>query len=176
MNFILLPWGISTIKDLAEFVAYVVAILSILAAVFTYIFSRKQFEHNVMISCIERFQQIIPDLESDDPQKKINAVPRYLDLCNEELFYFKNKYVPKEVEKEWLDGMISYLPIFINELECLSKGPLSDVITPFMLQNYPRIRKTFISGSLINLEDPKARAELIKQISKRVNKLNYPCS
>jgi hypothetical protein len=33
-----------------------------------------------------------------------------VDLCNEELFYFVEGYLPQEVIREWLTGMVLYLP------------------------------------------------------------------
>ena len=65
----------------------------------------------------------MPKLKSQDKNERQEAIKQYIDLCNEELFYFKHGYLPEEIVNEWLDGMIYYLPHFdgeknVNNDEC----------------------------------------------------------
>lgn len=169
-------WGIGSVKEALEFVALLVGIGSVFWAIYTFTFSRKQFHHEVMISCIERFQAIIPGLDSTDPDKKRDALRKYVDLCNEELFYFKGNYVPEEVAIEWLDGMIAYLPIFNQRGEVISKGKFMEITEGNMLEGYPRILKAFRVSRLPDMKDQNDRKHCIETILKAVRKLSYPCS
>lgn len=169
-------WGVSTIKEALELLALIFGIGSIFWAMYTFTFSRNQFHHEVMISCIERFQSIIPDLNPEAIDREIDALHKYIDLCNEELFYFKGNYMPKEVAIEWLDGMIAYLPLFDERGFVLSNGKFNEIIECNMLENYPRIRKAFRISSLPNMKDAEARKRCIETILKNLKRLSYPCS
>lgn len=162
------------IKDILELIAIVFGGTSLTWAAF--IVTRKQFHHSVMISCIERFQQIFSDLTSSDSTKRLDAIQKYVDLCNEELFYFKEKYVPIEVAKEWLDGMIYYLPLFNRHGEILAPGKFPEILDNHSLDFYPRIKKAFQVATLPDMENPHERIACIEEILKNVKRLTYPCA
>lgn len=77
-------------------------ILSLIGLLIAYRQTQNQFKFTVMLSCIDRFQQLIPVVRNDD--QDIERLKKYIDLTNEELFYFQRHYIPKEVMIEWLDG------------------------------------------------------------------------
>ena len=112
--------------------------LAFFVAALTYLIHRNSLNFTMIMSCNQRFQDIMGDLEDRDKTKKQRAKTRYVDLCNEQLFYFKNGYLPREVIEEWLESMIDYLPLFDNVT-----GPVrhSGNIEPDLLKSYLTIRK-----------------------------------
>lgn len=109
--------------------------------------NRKQLHLNTISRCITEFRGY--NLLSANPDKK--TVSSYIDLINEELFYFKHDYLPKEVAFEWIDGMIDFVPLtnkleeILNPQDCLLL--LRENRTEFF-KNYPRVKNAFtISGS-----------------------------
>jgi hypothetical protein len=108
--------------DIAQTVAAFLAAGSIVYAVRSYRTARGHLGFEVIQSCMIRFQSIIGDLESSKTTggtvHDLRAThvgraisKRYIDLCSEELFYFQMGYVPEEIMDEWIDGMLSYLPL-----------------------------------------------------------------
>ena len=107
-----MEWGIEDMKDLLEvgsFIATIIGGIAILAAVRSYSISRKQLNFTALESCIKRYRDQFLDLDRHAPKSQ---VLRYIDLVNEELFYFEHNYLPVDVAEEWIDGMIEHLPIF----------------------------------------------------------------
>lgn len=100
---------LQVIRSVFETVAIGVGSLSALIAAVAYAQSRKNLQFSVMIACIERFQELLPQLK-DEPTSEHDAL-RYLDLCNEELFYFQQQYLRREVALEWIEGMLTFLPL-----------------------------------------------------------------
>jgi hypothetical protein len=168
--------GVNNIKEGLEFFALVVGIFSVIWAFIAFKVFKKQFHHEVMVSCIERFQLIIPALASDVTDEKLDGLRKYIDLSNEELFYFKGNYIPKEVAVEWLDGMISFLPLFNERGDVISNGNFAEIIENKMLEGYPRILKAFRISKLPNMENADDRKHCIETILKNLKELSYPCS
>jgi hypothetical protein len=170
-------WGVNNIiKECLELLALIVGIGSVIWAMYTFTYSRNQFHHEVMVSCIERFQLIIPALASDVTDEKLDGLRKYIDLSNEELFYFKGNYIPKEVAVEWLDGMISFLPLFNERGDVISNGKFAEIIENKMLEGYPRILKAFRISKLPNMENADDRKHCIETILENLKELSYPCS
>ncbi len=138
--------GIESVKDIIEVLAWIVGAGSLAFATYTYRLNRSQFNFAVMTSCVDRFQRIIAQLKYGNDQEREQALRQYIDLCNEELFYFQNRYLPDEVIDEWLEGMIGYLPCFDGKGENLNPGCLPGIIEQDLLADYPRIRKAFTVG------------------------------
>lgn len=104
--------------------------------------SVKQFQFTVMLSCIDRFQNLYPvqrdSQEGDFEQRLI----KYLDLTNEEFFYFQNGFIPKVVMVEWMDSIIECLPIYhIDNQEPLNYDLLDfrEIHDRKLLQKFPRL-------------------------------------
>lgn len=71
---------------------------------------------------------------------------KYIDLTNEELFYFQHDYLPLEVSKEWIDGMIDFMPITNAESEIINKEYCLKYFVDYrdeMFKSYPRIKHAF---------------------------------
>lgn len=104
--------------------------------------SQRQFKVSVMLSCIDRFQKLFPIIRGDEDDK--NRIKRYVDLTNEEFFYFQQGYIPKQVIVEWMDSVIDFLPVYRTGQNL----PINyNVLQPRaihdeqMLNDYPRLLK-----------------------------------
>jgi len=97
---------------------------------------------------------------------------RYVDLCNEQLAYLQNGYLPREVMEEWLDGMLYRLPLW--------KAPEAEEIHPEhpgeieeeLFERYSRIRKAFAVDEPWSLTSPDQREDLIRQLRENVEPRN----
>jgi hypothetical protein len=169
----LLRLGIESIKDLIETVALVVGATAILWGIRTYNITHNQLNFSVITNCVERFQDIVARLKSDNFGERIKAIRQYIDLCNEELFYFKKKYLPEEVIDEWLDGMISYLPLFDEEGNNLNTQAIPEIDNKNLLNEYPRIKKAFTVERKYDISTFEQRVALIKVIKQNLKKSNF---
>jgi len=165
--------GINSLKDILQLIIGLVGAGSLAVAAYSYYLSKKQLNFAVIINCTERFQKIFPQLKSEDEDEKLKAVKLYVDLCNEELFYFKHKYLPDEIVDEWIDGMIYYLPHFkdgenVNEDE----NYLKEIVEKSFLHDYPRIRESFTVSKKFNLAEGEERKELVEIIKANLKRKN----
>ncbi len=166
--------GIKTFIDLLEAAAYVAQIFAagaiVLAAV-TYAVHRKQLNFEVITSCTARWQEIMPDLEravsGGDPDGEV--AERYVDLCNEELFYFMEGYLPKEVAREWLTGMVFHLPHYQGKFENEDRPEaFSDMVSPELLKGYPRLNGVFNLDRAYDPRQDSEREALVDEIEGKI--------
>lgn len=142
--------------------------------------NRKQFHLTTLDHCISDFRNIkgLNRLTEDE-----EVISRYVDLCNEELFYFQHQYVPAEVAIEWTEGMIDFLPVtnpkkeILNAAYCIQN--LAQQRKTFF-KDYPRIRHAFevkdnydmqviySDDEAMQRERIKERMRLIREILKNV--------
>ena len=145
--------GINSCKDVAEFISYIVIIISLLGLWVTYLLSKRQIHFSVMEKCIKDFR----DYEKGASElSELNRAKHYIELINEEFFYMENKYLPLVVSIEWIDGMIDYLPFVMENDAFIKSNDLKgfDSIekTNILLKNYPRIRKVIQINSVLKFE------------------------
>ena len=175
--------GIEHYKDLLEvlsFIATIIAGIAILFAVKSYSISRKQLNFAALESCIKRYRDHFLDLNHESPE---NQVLRYVDLVNEELFYFQHRYLPFDVAEEWIDGMIEHLPIYDKSGIVLNSGYFIPIIhTQKMLDQYRfrRVKNTFTISTSIEMDavygdgripiQIKEREKLVKAILKNLKR------
>jgi hypothetical protein len=161
--------GIENLKDLIEVIAWIVGAASLAFAAYTYRLNKNQLDFAVITSCTERFQRITTALKSSNGDEKLREIKQYIDLCNEELFYFKNGYLPQEVIDEWIDGMVFYLPHFKDgENINPSSDYISEIIQLNLLEDYPRIRRAFIVKKKYDLTSESERAELVRVVKRNL--------
>ncbi len=89
----------------------------------------------------------------------------YIDLCNEELFYYQMEYVPDQIMDEWIDGMLSYLPLYDRDGHLVyADYKLMGVLRQDDLDDYPRIKDALIVRQRDNLEPSEQLDRYIEQI------------
>jgi hypothetical protein len=150
--------------------ALLFSFLSILYSLRSVQLSRKQLNFAAIISCTERFQAIMPELQSDDTAVKVRATKRYIDLCNEELFYFKHNYLPNEIVDEWLEGMIYYLPHLTEDGQNLNEDDscLCQIHIENLLGDYPRLKDAFTVSRKYNLGQKSDREALVTSVRRKL--------
>jgi hypothetical protein len=167
--------GINNLKDILQLIIGFIGVASLASAAYSYHLSKKQFNFAVIINCTERFQKILPLLQLEDQAERKKAIGLYIDLCNEQLFYFENKYLPKEIIEEWTDGMLDYLPYFDESGNNINENPLSKEIEDHKYFNKnPRLRKTFTGSSKTKkaiLKDGEVRKKLIAKVKENLEEI-----
>lgn len=161
--------GIATIKDLLELLAIVAGGIGLAIAAITYALSRKSLNHAVMISCISRFQEILDVLERQ-PLPSVRR--RYLDLCNEEMFYFQHRYLRREVALEWIDGMMSVLPLLDEEGQPI-EGDADGETWAGLMRGFPRLVNAFSAERHGHMTDPEDRRRTARKILSRVRSYSH---
>lgn len=134
-------------------IATVLGAVGLLFALLTWRGSRNSFHHAVITSCTTRFQKLSPKL--GQLPLKTKTVQQYLELCNEELFYFESDFLPQPIIDEWLDGMLSFISLrrvsdeSLFELLKAPPQPAPDLSPPLsteqylLLKNFPRLYYAF---------------------------------
>jgi hypothetical protein len=148
-------------------VARIAGGLGLFVAAGTYLIHRNQFNFNMIVSCNQRFQEVLVDLEEEDKRKKHQAKKRYVDLCNEQLFYFRSGYLPREVIEEWLESMIDYLPLFDDATGEVHPDHLG-IVESELLKDYPTIRRVFAVDASYDLTSRDQRMAFVQQVGQRV--------
>jgi hypothetical protein len=167
--------GINSLKDILQLIIGFIGVGSLAFTAYSYHLSKKQFNFAVIINCTERFQKILPLLESEDQAELEKAIGLYIDLCNEQLFYFENKYLPKEIIEEWTDGMLDYLPYFDENGNNINKNLLSEKIeTHKSFDKNPRLRKTFTASNKTKklvLRDEQFKKKFISNVKENLEEM-----
>lgn len=147
-------------------VANITTSLKILGFIAIYInhrLTQDQFSFTVMLSCIERFQALSPFIKSNPDDT--SSLRKYVDLTNEEFFYFQRKNIPKAVIAEWLDTIVDYFPLYVEgkdePINYLSLR-FKDIHDKRLLEGYPRLIKAFTLAPSV---DPYVKADVIKAVA-----------
>lgn len=128
---------------------------------FTHQQNQRQFMFTVMLSCIERFQRLFPIIRDDS--EDLERVKKYIDLTNEEFFYFQRKYVPREVMIEWMDSIIEMVPIYSDGSDQpinVDSRLIRLVHENRLLDGYPRLKNAFSLKKM----DHSRKSNVIKAI------------
>jgi len=112
------------------------------------------------------------DLENVNPRQEDKpkvewAKKRYVDLCNEQVFYFRSGYLPREVMEEWLESMVDYLPLF-DDVTGETRTDCPGYVEPELLKGYPALRTFFVVGASTAPTSPGDRQALIRWIGKTI--------
>jgi hypothetical protein len=162
---------IENIRNWVQTFAVLAGSLSLVIATIAYLLSRKGLQFNVMIACIQRFQDLLPSLDSDDVAER--DVLQYMDLCNEELFYFQKRYLRKEVALEWIEGMTKFLPL----LNDTTGSPWDDqsfiTASDKLIHQFPRVEYAFSSPVFPEIATKEARRRHVERILKRAQQYRY---
>lgn len=127
--------------EIASLIIQSLVVVGLFTAIRQLSLNRKQLHLETIRYCVTKFQELQVNNQSD-----ISVLEKYLDLCNEELFYIKNGYLPKAVAYDWLDGLLDFMPIWYND-EVVNEKHISNSklieLQPFIRQYYPRMYNTF---------------------------------
>jgi hypothetical protein len=168
------------IVDLAN----IIVALGVLIAITQISINRKQLHFATIERCITEFRRF----ESNKvPIDKTDLI-RYIDLINEELFYFQHNYLPKTIAYEWIDGMLDFVPIIDNRGNILNPQnciPELAAKRNHFLRNYPRLKDSFIVIQTVrfdnayNEEESKqdlrisSRKAIVEEIYKNVKAFSF---
>lgn len=149
---------------------------AIVFAAIQIIINRKQLYLSTISKCIDDYRNL-GELQQDTSDAKV--INRYIDLTNEELFYFQHNYMPKVVSKEWIEGMIDFMPLTDKEGNIVNENYAIKYISENrnkILQNYPRVRSAFEINGKYNIDavyssDENKRAERVRERKKLVNEI-----
>ena len=173
------------LRDYSFDIVKILGVITVIVAIYHLGLNRKKLNFDVIESCISRFKEILENLlegqKSGDIEKINTSLHLYVHLVNEELFYMANEYIPEEVSKEWIDGMIEMIPLLnsegniVNEKYISYPGQLLEII-----KNNPRVYYTFhydgdvdLLYSTNMLEKVKARKRIVNQVLKNLNQFSY---
>ena len=176
--------GIENLKDGLEVVSFMATLIggiAILFAVRDYSINRKQLNLSALESCISRYREKFLMMNNQSSEQ---LVTEYIDLVNEELFYFEHQFLPKQVAEEWLDGMIDHLPLYDYAGNMLNGGYCLEIIPQRRLleqYRFKRVRRIFtvkpshemsvIYGDVNRALKEKSRSRLIKEMIRNLDKL-----
>lgn len=133
-------------KDTLEILYYIFAIIgsfSIIIFLSTYLWNKKRFNHDILIGCNLRYQDILKQLPKwENPESHI--LKQYLDLCSDELFYHEKEYIGDNIINDWLDGMMELLPHLVKEKNNNKQCKWFDIDkNKDIYNNYKRVKATF---------------------------------
>lgn len=130
------------ILDICSSLATIAGGIAIIYAVNAYRLNKKQLNFSVLDRCISIFQEKFTSLSNDS---EVSLIKAYIDLVNEELFYFEQMYIPKEVAYEWIDGMIDYIPIYDSSKNILNpENSILPIHEQNLLNQFQRVKRAFI--------------------------------
>jgi hypothetical protein len=167
--------------EVVSFVATVIGGIAILFAVRDYSTNRKQLNLSALESCITRFRENFIHLGHESPEP---LVVEYIDLVNEELFYFQNAFLPKVVAQEWIDGMIDAIPLYDPVGNVLNQGYCIPLIHQRKLLDqyrFRRVKRAFTIRHHLDLDlvygdgafEPreKARQKIVNEIIRNLKRV-----
>ena len=94
-------------------IATIIAVIIVVFTFRTYIVNLKKMNFDVVARCVDIYRDKFINLTKDSSDEE--RIKRYLDLINEELFYYEQNYLPEIVALEWMDGIIDLIPIIQND-------------------------------------------------------------
>jgi hypothetical protein len=171
--------------EVANLIISGITALAIVFAVIQIKINKKQLFLSTITKCVTDFRSLGV---LNQKTTEADIIYRYIDLTNEELFYFQHHYIPNVIMKEWIDGMIDFMPItdingkILNGKYCIKHISQN---RSMLFQNYPRvqnafeIKKSFDFGLVYSADESKRidkikeRKRLIEEILKKVNAFNW---
>ena len=161
--------------ELFSNIATIIGVAALLYANRDAILNKKVLNLNVMENCIIRFTAIYPQLLK--PAVDEDVLRSYIDLTNEELFYISKKYLTKEVALEWIDGMLTFIPIYNRNAQLINENALLlNHNWEEKLKGYPRIQhfikdNYFVTPSV--MDNSANRKNLVELIYNRMLEYKY---
>ncbi|HLP95660.1 MAG TPA: hypothetical protein VK168_16570 [Saprospiraceae bacterium] len=172
MDLILFCWS-----DFLEVTANIVTILGVVAifiGVWTHNLNIKQFNFSVLVRCItvyqDKFLNKLPtESTAAGKAETTKIINDYIDFVNEELFYFQQKFIPKDVALEWIDGMINVMPIYSSDGKLLNSNEKTAELIhkENVTHTYNRIKKAFTINGQYDWDLIYSKYQTAAQFEKR---------
>jgi len=167
-----------TFSEAVDLTSKAVTALGIITIIITYwqtILNKKVLYLTVMERCINRFTEVYPNLL--EPLVQEPTFRSYIELTNEELFYISKRYLAKEVALEWIDGMLTFIPVYNRKKQLINENALLlNYNWDEIYKGYPRIEhfmkeNYFFSSS--DMEIPARRKVLVEILYDRMKEYKY---
>lgn len=108
----------------------VLTLILLFSGVIALFFHQKQIHFSTVKKCIDDYRKIVRNQQSfnksETDKKKIKKlfilVKDHLGLVNEELFYMKKGYLPKNLSMDWLNNMLNFIPIYKTDTKRIPVG------------------------------------------------------
>lgn len=105
--------------DTMEIVLAAATLLILISGIIGLYLHKKQIYFTTIRKCIEDYRKIVRGqqfCEENHTDEKIDPnyiyILDHLGLVNEELFYMKMGYLPRNISLDWLKNMMMYIPIY----------------------------------------------------------------
>lgn len=164
--------------ELSYHIFAIAGLISIVWTFFTLVVYRKQLYHSTLSRCIDIYRKDFTDLAT---QPTIENCNKYIDFVNEELFYMQNGFIPNDVSREWLYGIIIHFPVFINGVNGNPSNVSKVISDNNLLASFPRLVHSFTLKKKHNIavifnpesrEITKEKRGMINEILKNVKSYN----
>jgi len=138
------------ILEIAAFIATIIGMTALFFGYRTHRISYKQLNFQIVDRCTSH--QVMHQLHKE-PENP-DSVAAYLGLCNEEIFYFKHRYLPEDIIIEWIEGMTNSVPHWVGDQNVNTHRHCIRYIfgkPPFeqnLMLNYQRLRVAFSFDSI----------------------------
>ena len=168
------PW-----YEVGADIATMISALAIVFLIVEYNASKNTRNIQLMHRCIDIFREWF-----NKPNQKVD-IP-YLELLNEELFYFQKRLIQKNVAIEWIEGILDFIQVHGNSgvllngyynqtnIESLAEWENRKVffarIRYFI---YPKLQRNIIIPGINEKSHAKKKRELAKALYKHIKTYPY---
>jgi hypothetical protein len=168
-------------KEWVDIISELATVIGIFVLIYAYrneLLSKRALSFSVMESCIRRYQPIVAKLREEGNNPK--HIEEYIAITKEELFYIHRGYIDKQVAIEWIEGMITYLPVYDKNGKQINTGAkISAFEIQVIVQSNVRIHNfayTMLDvkeNAYANPMTPIEKRKLAEYIYKRVRKFRF---
>lgn len=136
--------------ELSYYICAIVGLLSFIWGFYAFVIYRKQLHSNTLSRCIDIFRRDFTELAE---KPTIENCTKYVDFVNEELFYMQHGFVPNDIAREWLYGIIIHFPVFVNGENGNPSNVSKVIVGNDLLSSFPRLVHAFTLKGVHNLAD-----------------------
>lgn len=165
--------------EIGASIATMVGVLGVIFLIIEHFANRNLRNIQLMHRCIDNFRQWFNGYD-----QKINMA--YLELLNEEFFYFQKRLIEKKVAIEWIEGILDFIQVYgkggavlntyLNQvnIETLPEWTNREVffarIKYFI---YPKLPANIIIPAVTETNHAKKKRELAKALYKHIKTYKY---
>ena len=126
--------------ELSYYICAIVGLLSFVWGFFTLVVYRKQLYHSTLSRCIDTYRKDFTDLAT---KSTVENCKKYIDFVNEELFYMQHGFIPNDVSREWLYGIILHFPVYANRVNGNPSNVSKVISDNNLFSGFPRLVHAF---------------------------------